>query len=277
MRVEGHASRASRPISHISRGTQAVRPAARGGRRGRLALRLATVPAGGLQLALAGGSRLARPALSSFVIMVRCNYYHPGVNGALFGVSGNVTALHRPYCAVPPQSAFFLASLHIMTPAAEKAPLLPHCTAFIPLEKQKRRIYKRRKSPPWAPWELPSPLGQFFLQDGAWRGIIFKLAHQAPSNLPFAITRRPSSECEGLARDAQLNASFGRLSGRIGNAASRAPVAQRIERRFPKPCVGGSSPLRGATFSAAASAFSSLMPTFRISIFPIPPKSTCAG
>lgn len=27
-----------------------------------------------------------------------------------------------------------------------------------------------------------------------------------------------------------------------------APVAQRIERRFPKPCVGGSSPLRGARF-----------------------------
>ena len=26
-----------------------------------------------------------------------------------------------------------------------------------------------------------------------------------------------------------------------------APVAQRIERRFPKPCVGGSSPLGGAT------------------------------
>ena len=25
-----------------------------------------------------------------------------------------------------------------------------------------------------------------------------------------------------------------------------APVAQRIERRFPKPCVGGSSPLGGA-------------------------------
>ena len=30
-----------------------------------------------------------------------------------------------------------------------------------------------------------------------------------------------------------------------------APVAQRIERRFPKPCVGGSSPLRGATFLPA--------------------------
>ena len=56
-------------------------------------------------------------------------------------------------------------------------------------------------------------------------------------------------ECEGLARDAQLNASFGRLSGRIGTAALCAPVAQRIERRFPKPCVGGSSPLRGARFS----------------------------
>lgn len=26
-----------------------------------------------------------------------------------------------------------------------------------------------------------------------------------------------------------------------------APVAQRIERRFPKPCVGGSSPLGGAS------------------------------
>lgn len=69
--------------------------------------------------------------------------------------------------------------------ADEKAPLLPHCTAFIPLEKQRRRIYKRRKSPPWAQRELPSPLGQFFLQDGAWRAIIFKLAHQAPSNLPL--------------------------------------------------------------------------------------------
>ena len=56
-------------------------------------------------------------------------------------------------------------------------------------------------------------------------------------------------ECEGLARDTQLNASFGRLSGRIGTAALCAPVAQRIERRFPKPCVGGSSPLRGARFS----------------------------
>ena len=27
-----------------------------------------------------------------------------------------------------------------------------------------------------------------------------------------------------------------------------APVAQRIERRFPKPCVGGSSPLKPATY-----------------------------
>ena len=65
----------------------------------------------------------------------------------------------------------------------------------------------------------------------------------------FANKRRPAVECEGLARDAQLNASFGRLSGRIGTAALCAPVAQRIERRFPKPCVGGSSPLRGARFS----------------------------
>ena len=112
----------------------------------------------------------------------------------------------------------------------------------------------------------------------------------------FANTRRPATvceglararvsqrrqwhgerECEGLTRDAQLNASFGRLSGRIGTAALCAPVAQRIERRFPKPCVGGSSPLRGATFPLAASAFSFLMPTFRISIFSIPQKSTCA-
>lgn len=79
----------------------------------------------------------------------------------------------------------FSTSLHIMTSAAEKAPLLPHCTAFIPLEKQRRRIYKRRKSPPWAQRELPSPLGHFFLQDGARRAIIFKLARQAPSNLPL--------------------------------------------------------------------------------------------
>ena len=27
-----------------------------------------------------------------------------------------------------------------------------------------------------------------------------------------------------------------------------APVAQRIERRFPKPCVGGSSPLKPTNF-----------------------------
>ena len=201
--------------------------------------------------------------------MDSCYYSHRGASGTLFGVRGNVTALHRPYRAVPPRSAFFLASLHIMTSAAEKAPLLPHCTAFIPLEKQRRRIYKRRKSPPWAQRELPSPLGQFFLQDGAWRAIIFKLAHQAPSNLPLCEQakarrrmRRPCAgarfsappmaqghECEGLARDTQLNASFGRLSGRIGTAALCAPVAQRIERRFPKPCVGGSSPLRGARFS----------------------------
>ena len=180
--------------------------------------------------------------------MDSCYYSHRGASGTLFGVSGNVTALHRPYRAVPPRSAFFLASLHIMTSAAEKAPLLPHCTAFIPLEKQRRRIYKRRKSPPWAQRELPSPLGQFFLQDGAWRAIIFKLAHQAPSNLPLceqAKARRMRRPCAG----AQLNASFGRLSGRIGTAALCAPVAQRIERRFPKPCVGGSSPLRGARFS----------------------------
>lgn len=207
--------------------------------------------------------------------MDSCYYSHRGASGTLFGVSGNVTALHRPYRAVPPRSAFFLASLHIMTSAAEKAPLLPHCTAFIPLEKQRRRIYKRRKSPPWAQRELPSPLGQFFLQDGAWRAIIFKLAHQAPSNLPLCEQakarrrmRRPCAgarfsappmaqghECEGLARDTQLNASFGRLSGRIGTAALCAPVAQRIERRFPKPCVGGSSPLRGATFVPAVFGF----------------------
>ena len=188
------------------------------------------------------------------------------MSGALFGVSGNVIALHRPYRAVPLRSAFFSTSLHIMTPAAEKAPLLPHCTAFIPLEKQRRRIYKRRKSPPWAQRELPSPLGHFFLQDGAWRAIIFKLAHQAPSNLPLCEhakacqmqqtnAKAKPTECEGLTRDAQLNASFGRLSGRIGSAALCAPVAQRIERRFPKPCVGGSSPLRGATFLPAVFGF----------------------
>lgn len=126
------------------------------------------------------------------IIIDKCNYSHPGVNGALLGVSGNVIALHRPYCAVPPRSAFFSTSLHIMTSAAEKAPLLPHCTAFIPLEKQRRRIYKRRKSPPWAQRELPSPLGHFFLQDGAWRAIIFKLARQAPSNLPLCERAKPA-------------------------------------------------------------------------------------
>ena len=31
-----------------------------------------------------------------------------------------------------------------------------------------------------------------------------------------------------------------------------APVAQRIERRFPKPCVGGSSPLGGASVFGSA-------------------------
>ena len=93
----------------------------------------------------------------------------------------------------------------------------------------------------------------------------------------FANTRRPATEYEGLTRDAQLNASFDRLSGRIGTAALCAPVAQRIERRFPKPCVGGSSPLRGATFPPAASAFSFLMPTFRISIFPVPQKALARG
>ena len=44
----------------------------------------------------------------------------------------------------------------------------------------------------------------------------------------------------------QLEACFVRLSGRIGSAALCAPVAQRIERRFPKPCVGGSNPLGSA-------------------------------
>ena len=106
------------------------------------------------------------------------------------------------------------------------------------------------------------------------------LARARVSRARVRVSRHPQwpqgHECEGLARDAQLNASFGRLSGRIGTAALCAPVAQRIERRFPKPCVGGSSPLRGATFPPAASAFSFLMPTFRISIFPIPQKSTCA-
>lgn len=145
------------------------------------------------------------------IIIDRRNYSHPGVSGALFGVSGNVIALHRPYRAVPPRSAFFSTSLHIMTSAAEKAPLLPHCTAFIPLEKQRRRIYKRRKSPPWAQRELPSPLGHFFLQDGAWRAIIFKLARQTPSNLPLckhakacqmqqANAKAKPTECESLAR-----------------------------------------------------------------------------
>ena len=148
--------------------------------------------------------------------MDSCYYSHRGASGTLFGVSGNVTALHRPYRAVPPRSAFFLASLHIMTSAAEKVPLLPHCTAFIPLEKQRRRIYKRRKSPPWAQRELPSPLGQFFLQDGAWRAIIFKLAHQAPSNLPLCkhakASRRMRRPCAGarfLFRCAFLGTSNG--------------------------------------------------------------------
>ena len=36
------------------------------------------------------------------------------------------------------------------------------------------------------------------------------------------------------------------------STSKRAPVAQRIERRFPKPCVGGSSPLGGAICPAAA-------------------------
>ena len=74
----------------------------------------------------------------------------------------------------------------------------------------------------------------------------------------------------------QLEACFARLSGRIGSAALCAPVAQRIERRFPKPCeevrVLSGAPLSCLRFSA----FSFLMPTFRISIFPIPQKSTCA-
>ena len=192
---------------------------------------------------------------SRHIIIDKCNYSHPGVNGALLGVSGNVIALHRPYRAVPLRSAFFSTSLHIMTPAAEKAPLLPHCAAFIPLEKQRRRIYKRRKSPPWAQRELPSPLGHFFLQDGARRAIIFKLARQAPSNLPLCERAKACHRMRRPCASRQLEACFVRLSGRIGTAALCAPVAQRIERRFPKPCVGGSSPLRGATFLPAVFGF----------------------
>lgn len=158
---------------------------------------------------------------SQHIIIDECNYSHSGASGALFGVSGNVTALHRPYRAVPPQSAFFLASLHIMTSAAEKAPLLPHCTAFIPLEKQKRRIYKRRKSPPWAQRELPSPLGQFFLQDGAWRAIIFKLAHQAPSNLPLC---EHAKACHRMRRPC------------AGERLSAPPTAWGT--RIRRPCAG---------------------------------------
>ena len=158
---------------------------------------------------------------SQQIIIDECYYSHQGASGALFGVSGNVTALHRPYRAVPPRSAFFLAALHIMTSAAEKAPLLPHCTAFIPLEKQKRRIYKRRKSPPWAQRELPSPLGQFFLQDGAWRAIIFKLAHQAPSNLPL---------CEHAKACHRMRRPY------AGERLSAPPMAWGT--RIRRPCAG---------------------------------------
>ena len=185
MSAEGRVSRAPCLISHIARG-----PADE-----------ATPKASALKWRPRGRSTGSRSYYSSFRIMDSCYYSHRGASGTLFGVSGNVTALHRPYRAVPLRSAFFSTSLHIMTPAAEKAPLLPHCTAFIPLEKQRRRIYKRRKSPPWAQRELPSPLGQFFLQDGAWRAIIFKLAHQAPSNLPLCeqakARRRMRRPCAG--------------------------------------------------------------------------------
>lgn len=139
-----------------------------------------------------GSSAWSASTLSSTHYNRLAQLFSSRVNGALLGVSGNVIALHRPYRAVPPRSAFFSTSLHIMTSAAEKAPLLPHCTAFIPLEKQRRRIYKRRKSPPWAQRELPSPLGHFFLQDGARRAIIFKLARQAPSNLPLCERAKPA-------------------------------------------------------------------------------------
>ena len=54
---------------------------------------------------------------------------------------------------------------------------------------------------------------------------------------PFA-AERPSRCCLIAGRPALRGALLG--SGRAGTF--RAPVAQRIERRFPKPCVGGSSP-----------------------------------
>ena len=43
-----------------------------------------------------------------------------------------------------------------------------------------------------------------------------------------------------LASVVQVTVWYARRTG-----GSHAPVAQRIEQRFPKPCVGGSSPPRG--------------------------------
>ncbi len=180
----------------------------------------------------------------------------------------------------------FSTSLHIMTPAAEKAPLLPHCTAFIPLESRggasisaANPLNLQREPPlPWATSFSKMVPGEPL--SSSWLAKHHRTSHFANvRSQPNAAGKR-EGETDRMRKPCasrQLEACFVRLSDRIGSAALCAPVAQRIERRFPKPCVGGSSPLRGATFLPAVFGF--LLPNAYLShqYFSNSPKALARG
>lgn len=67
---------------------------------------------------------------------------------------------------------------------------------------------------------------------GCFNVLLLKTGHAHISDLPKNV--RPV--CSSL------------LTSQALSVLLSAPVAQWIERRFPKPCVGGSSPLGGAIF-----------------------------
>ena len=120
--------------------------------------------------------------------------------------------------------------------------LLPHCTAFIPPESRGGASISAANF--LGPSGSSLSLGHFFLQDEPGEPI-FLLARQAPPNLPL---------CERVKAWHQMCGPFTRMYSLMRALADflvesalphYAPsVAQRIERRFPKPCVGGSSPSR---------------------------------
>ena len=106
------------------------------------------------------------------------------------------------------------------------------------------RRSSRNRRPSWPTCSMPGPVGRWRRRCRVHAFGQHRQSRRASTALAILLTDVTGSA--NALRVVQSAPQYPGLVARCHKVRPLAPVAQRIERRFPKPCVAGSSPAGGA-------------------------------